>query len=314
MRSARRTLLLLEQPEVLSGVRRFSKSPLLSTLVPAFETLIPSEAAAADRQLPARLVLGGCRAAAAGASSRSHQPKTASASTRHRRPTHSPKSNEEAGALNSRLHPPPEGCSSMETSKEQASKDYAGFEKKVKRTIYIDHLSPQVKESAIKAALAQCANVVHVEFIVNYTIPYKDIASAALVELDDDVQAKAAVELMNDFPFIIGGMPRPVKAIHAKAEMFRDRPPCPGLRKDFCWVKQGDKDYEAMQKLKNLAKRQESENMALIQKILKDEKELATRQQEVLDGNCKKYDMLEALVQKGDITNLAQQYGVNLND
>lgn len=50
------------------------------------------------------------------------------------------------------------------------------------------------------------------------------------------------------------------------------------------------------------------------QKILKDEKELATRQQEVLDGNCKKYDMLEALVQKGDITNLAQQYGVNLND
>lgn len=202
----------------------------------------------------------------------------------------------------------------METSKEQASKDYADFEKKVKRTIYIDHLSPQVKESAIKAALAQCANVVHVEFIVNYTIPYKDIASAALVELDDDVQAKAAVELMNDFPFIIGGMPRPVKAIHAKAEMFRDRPPCPGLRKDFCWVKQGDKDYEAMQKLKNLAKRQESENMALIQKILKDEKELATRQQEVLDGNCKKYDMLETLVQKGDITNLAQQYGVNLND
>jgi hypothetical protein len=50
------------------------------------------------------------------------------------------------------------------------------------------------------------------------------------------------------------------------------------------------------------------------QKILKDEKELATRQQEVLDGNCKKYDMLETLVQKGDITNLAQQYGVNLND
>ncbi|XP_066344908.1 ASI1-immunoprecipitated protein 1-like [Miscanthus floridulus] len=201
----------------------------------------------------------------------------------------------------------------METSKEQASKDYADFEEKVKRTIYIDQLSPQVKESAIKAALAQCANVVSVEFIVNYTIPY-EIPCAALVELNDDVQAKAAVDLMNDFPFIIGGMPRPVKATHAKPEMFHDRPPCPGLKKDFCWVKQGDKDYEAMQKLKNLAKRQESENMALIKKLLEEEKELANRQQELLDGNCKKYDMLETLVQNGTMKNLAQRYGINLDN
>jgi len=151
----------------------------------------------------------------------------------------------------------------MEASKENASKEYADFEEKVKRTIYIDHLSPQVTTPVIKAALAQCANVTNVEFIVNYTIPY-DIPSAALVELDDEMQAKAAVELMTDFPFIIGGMPRPVHATHAKAEMFRDRPPCPGLKKDFRWIKQGDGEYEAMRKLKNLAKRHESENMALI--------------------------------------------------
>jgi hypothetical protein len=151
----------------------------------------------------------------------------------------------------------------METSKEQASKDYADFKEKVRRTIYLDQLSPQVTTPVIKAALAQCANVVNVEFIANYTIPY-DIPSAALVELEDDMQAKAAVELMTDFPFIIGGMPRPVKAIHAKAEMFRDRPPCPGLKKEFRWVKQGDDEYEAMKKMKNLAKQQESENLALI--------------------------------------------------
>ncbi|GJN25941.1 hypothetical protein PR202_gb13830 [Eleusine coracana subsp. coracana] len=201
----------------------------------------------------------------------------------------------------------------MATSEEQAVKDYADFENKVKRTIYLDQLSPQVTSSVIKAALAQCANVASVEFIVNYTIPY-DIPSAALVELDDEMQAKAAVELMNDFPFIIGGMPRPVKAIPAKPEMFRDRPSRPGINKEFRWVKQGDDEYDAMKKLKNLAKRQEAENMALIKNQLEEEKELAKQQQEVLDGNGKKYDMLETIMQNGSIKNLAHRYGVNLDD
>ncbi|OEL26079.1 hypothetical protein BAE44_0012901 [Dichanthelium oligosanthes] len=201
----------------------------------------------------------------------------------------------------------------MGTSKEQASKDYADFEEKVKRTIYIDHLSPQVTTQVIKAALAQCANVVNVEFIVNYTIPF-DIPSAALVELDDHIQAKAAVELMTDFPFIIGGMPRPVKATHAKAEMFRDRPPCPGIKKDFRLVKKGDDEYEVMMKLKNLAKKQESQNMALIKHLLDEEKELAKQQQEALDGNTKKYQMLEIVMQNGAIKNLAHRYGVSLDD
>ncbi|RCV20430.1 hypothetical protein SEVIR_4G052800v4 [Setaria viridis] len=201
----------------------------------------------------------------------------------------------------------------METSKEQAPKNYADFEEKVKRTIYVEHLSPQVTIQVIKAALAQCANVVNVEFIVNYTIPY-DIPYAALVELDDHMQAKAAVELMGDFPFIIGGMPRPVKATHAKAEMFRDRPPCPGLKKDFRWIKQGDGEYEAMKKLKILAKRQESENMALIKNLLDEEKELAKQQQEALDGNWQNYEMLEIVMKNGAIKSLARHYGVDLGD
>ncbi|CAM0144881.1 unnamed protein product [Urochloa decumbens] len=165
----------------------------------------------------------------------------------------------------------------METSKEQASKDYADFLDKVKRTVYIDQLSPQVTTQVIKAALAQCANVVNVEFIVNYTIP-------------------------------------PVKATYAKPEMFRDRPPRPGLKKDFRWIKQGDDEHEAMKKLKILAKRQQSENMALIKNLLDEEKELAKQQQEALDGNCKKYEMLEMVMQNGAIKNLAHRYGVNLDD
>uniref|UniRef100_A0A0D9WBH9 RRM domain-containing protein n=1 Tax=Leersia perrieri TaxID=77586 RepID=A0A0D9WBH9_9ORYZ len=202
----------------------------------------------------------------------------------------------------------------MATPDEDPKKVYADFEKKVKRTIYIDHLSPQVTSSVIKAALAQCANVVDVEFIFNHTIPY-DIPSAALVELDDEIQAKAALDLMNDFPFIIGGMPRPVRGTCAKPEMFRERPPCPGMKKEFRWVKQEDGvEYEGMKKLKILAKRQEVENMALIKNQLEEEKELAKQQQESLDGNYKKYDMLENVIQNGDMKSLAQHYGVSVAD
>ncbi|XP_051206392.1 ASI1-immunoprecipitated protein 1 [Lolium perenne] len=201
----------------------------------------------------------------------------------------------------------------MAASEQQAKEEYADFEARVKRTIYIDHLSPEVTSQVIKAALAQCANVVNTEFIVNYTIPY-DIPAAALVELDDESQAKAAVDLMNDFPFIIGGMPRPVKAVYAKPEMFRDRPSRPGLKMKISWVKQGDPEYDGMSKLKVLAKRQEAENMALIKTELEEEKELATQQQETLDANYKKYDMIENIMQNGNIKNLAHHYKVNLAD
>ncbi|KAF0934349.1 hypothetical protein E2562_024835 [Oryza meyeriana var. granulata] len=168
----------------------------------------------------------------------------------------------------------------MATSDEDAKKWYADFEEKVKRTIYIDHLSPQVTSSVIEAAISQCANVVNVDFIVNCTIPY-DIPSAALVELDDEIQAKAAVDLMNGFPFIISGKPRPVRAIYAKHEMFQDRPPRPGIKKEFWWVTQEDGiEYEGMKKLQLLARRQEAENMALI----KNNSSGFT--QKIAQGNC----------------------------
>uniref|UniRef100_A0A0E0GAZ2 RRM domain-containing protein n=1 Tax=Oryza nivara TaxID=4536 RepID=A0A0E0GAZ2_ORYNI len=194
---------------------------------------------------------------------------------------------------------------------EDAKKGYADFEERVKRTIYIDHLSPQVTSSVIEAAISQCARVVNVDFIVNYTIPY-DIPSAALVELDDEIQAKAAIDLMNNFPFIIGGKPRPVRAIYAKHEMFQDRPPCPGIKKEFQWVKQEDGiEYEGMNKLRLLARRQETENMALIKNLLEEDKDLAKQQQELLDGIYKKYCILDSDVMN-DIKNLSRRYGVNL--
>ncbi|XP_047069356.1 uncharacterized protein LOC124677414 [Lolium rigidum] len=199
----------------------------------------------------------------------------------------------------------------MATSDEQVEQEYADFEARVKRTIYIDHLSPLVTSQIIKAALSQCAKVVSSEFIVNYTIPY-DIPAAALVELEDESQAKAAVDLMHDFPFIIGGMPRPVRAAYAKPEMFRNRPSRPGLGMEFRWVKEGDPEYDGMDKLKRLAKRQDAEQMALVKNQLEEEEELATQQQETLDENYKKYQMLEDIVRNGEIDNLARHYEINL--
>ncbi|XBI60603.1 hypothetical protein VPH35_041518 [Triticum aestivum] len=195
----------------------------------------------------------------------------------------------------------------------QAEKEYADFEARVKRTIYIDHLSPLVTSQVIKASLAQCANVVNTEFIENYTIEY-EIPAAALVEVDNVSQAQAAVDLMNNFPFMLGGMPRPVRAAFAKPEMFPDRPRKPGLKIEFSWVKQGDPGYDGMNKLKGLMRRQEAENMALIKNQLEEEKELAAQQQETLVANSNKYDMLENLVNNGEITKLAQHYKVKLGD
>ncbi|CAM0901481.1 unnamed protein product [Alopecurus aequalis] len=199
------------------------------------------------------------------------------------------------------------------TSDEQPDMEesYADFEERVKRTIYMDQLSPEVTDQVIKAALEQCANVVNTEFIVNYTIPY-DIPAAALVEVDNESQAKAAIDLMNDFPFILGGMPRPVRAVYAKPEMFPDRPRRPGLKFEISWVKPGDPEHDGMVKLKNLAKRQEAENMALVKTELEAEEVLAAQQQETIEASYKKFDMLETIMQNGSIKNLAHHYNVKV--
>jgi hypothetical protein len=52
----------------------------------------------------------------------------------------------------------------------------------------------------------------------------------------------------------------------------------------------------------------------LSQNLLDEEKELAKQQQEALDGNGKKYEMLEAVVSNGTIRKLAHHYGVSLDD
>ena len=49
--------------------------------------------------------------------------------------------------------------------------EYAAFEQKVKRTVYVDNLSPQVTETVLQTALDQFGTVKSVQFIPNYITP-----------------------------------------------------------------------------------------------------------------------------------------------
>ncbi|KAF8731733.1 hypothetical protein HU200_015664 [Digitaria exilis] len=108
-----------------------------------------------------------------------------------------------------------------------ATKEYKEFEEKVKRTVYLDNLSPQATDAVITMALNQFGNVKTVNCLTNYTVPF-DIPQSALVEMETQKDAEHVVKMLNEFPFMVSGMPRPVRARQATAEMFNDRPRKPG--------------------------------------------------------------------------------------
>ena len=75
--------------------------------------------------------------------------------------------------------------------------DYATFEEKVKRTVYLDNLSPHITETVVRFALNQFGNVKSVHFIPNYIEP-RNIPQFALVEMGDLMQAEAVVSMTSN--------------------------------------------------------------------------------------------------------------------
>lgn len=136
--------------------------------------------------------------------------------------------------------------------------EYAAFGERVKRTIYIDNLSPQVTDAVLKAALDQFGNVVNVQFIPNYMNP-QNLPRAALVEMETSTQADGIIAEMATSPFMVAGMPRPVSARAAVAEMFDDRPRKPGRRITFQWLDPKDPDFEVAMKTKHLIRKHAAE-------------------------------------------------------
>ncbi|WOL12176.1 hypothetical protein Cni_G20941 [Canna indica] len=201
----------------------------------------------------------------------------------------------------------------MATSSDDVRKAYAEFEEKVKRTIFLDNLSPQVTATVIKQALGQFGNVMNVEFIPNYTIPYP-IPQSALVVMENAKQARDIVAEMMSYPFMISGMPRPVRAGLAKNEMFADRPPPPDRKLYVRWVDTSDPDFEAFQKLKLLYKQHNAQHLALIKLQLEAEEKISTQQEETLKANYKKLELIEGIIQDRTGSRLARHYGVRLDE
>lgn len=104
-----------------------------------------------------------------------------------------------------------------------------------------------------------------VEFLPNQVFPFENLAQAALVEMESEKKAQAVVETLTDFPFMLSGMPRPVRAKRAWLELFPDRPTRPGKKPiEFRWVEPRDPDSDNIKKLELMAKRHQAERIALI--------------------------------------------------
>ncbi|KAJ9540664.1 hypothetical protein OSB04_027170 [Centaurea solstitialis] len=192
-----------------------------------------------------------------------------------------------------------------------AEAEYAAFAEKVKRTIYLDNLSHHVTKSVLETALDQFGNVTNVEFIPAY---FKSSFCAALVEMESVKQAEEIIREMGDSPFMISGMPRPVRAQKAQMEMFEDRPR-KSRRPIVCrWMDPNDPNFEAAKKFKDLTKKHAAEAAFLMEQQLAEEEKLHNQQAETLKSNYKKYELIDVAQNDGTVKRLAARYNTKLMD
>ncbi|KAF6166008.1 hypothetical protein GIB67_012905 [Kingdonia uniflora] len=188
---------------------------------------------------------------------------------------------------------------------------YTDFEEKVKRTVYFDNLSPQVTPSVIKTALAQFGHVMEILFIPNY-MGRKSIPTCALVEMENAKQAKSVVVEVTKLPFMMSGMPRPVRARAAEVQMFADRPQKPGFEVKCQWLDPKDPDFHVAKKLTVGSKRHVAEAAFALKYQLDKEEALSNAQADTLKSNHKKFELFDNLMYDGSHGRLALRYNVNI--
>ncbi|GLT91921.1 hypothetical protein SLE2022_097820 [Rubroshorea leprosula] len=185
--------------------------------------------------------------------------------------------------------------------------EYGAFEEKVRRTVYIDNLSPNVTEAVLRTAIDQFGIVKSIQFIPNYLGP-NNLPQCALVEMKEAKEAKAVISVMTQFPFMMSGMPRPVRARAAEMEMFDDRPKKPGKEMQLRWLNPNDPDFQVANKLKHLVQNHTAESAVMLKKQLIEEEELSKKQGEALKANYKKYEMLDGVIGDETALQLARHY------
>lgn len=144
-----------------------------------------------------------------------------------------------------------------------ADEEYDAFKEKVCRTIYLDNLSHQVTKPVLETAFNQFGTVKDVHFIPAYFTSCN--VNAALVEMENKKQAADIIQEMADSPFMISGMPRPMRAKEAKIEMFDDRPKKPRQKIVCCWMDPADQNFETAKKIKDLTKKHAAEASFLME-------------------------------------------------
>ncbi|KAF5196883.1 RNA-binding (RRM/RBD/RNP motifs) family protein [Thalictrum thalictroides] len=188
---------------------------------------------------------------------------------------------------------------------------YVEFQEKMKRTVYVYDLSPKVNNSVIRTALGQFGDVINIHIIPNYT---ENISQCALVEMGTAKQAKCIIAEMTNYPFMMSGMPRPVRASAAQEDMFVDRPRKPGRKLQCRLVGPNDPDFEKATKLKELALKHHAEASFLHKAVLEEEQKLARKQGDALDTNYGKYEQIENVFGDGTLGRFARRMGVRLAD
>ncbi|CAO2818975.1 unnamed protein product [Amaranthus hypochondriacus] len=195
----------------------------------------------------------------------------------------------------------------------EAEKKYADFQELVKRTVYLDNLSNQVTDAVIRTAFEQYGTVTGIHFIPNYIDPIYN-GKCALVVMESAKQANNILKLLSSYPFMMSGMPRPVRGRPAEPEMFEDRPPKPGRKIQLFWMDPKDPDFEVAEKLKHLARKHIAEESFLQKKQRELEEDLSKQQAETLKGHYKKFELMDSVLNEGTSKRLAKHYGVNIND
>ncbi|XP_050215373.1 uncharacterized protein LOC126666600 [Mercurialis annua] len=196
-------------------------------------------------------------------------------------------------------------------SQSTAEAEYAAFLKKVERSVYVDNLSPHVTEAVLRSALNQFGTVKSIRFIINYLEP-ENSARSALVEMQEVNKAVAVISAISEIPFMVCGMPRPVRARAATVEMFDDRPVKPGRKIQCYWLDPNDPNFEVAKKMKRLTEKHAAEAAFLLKKQVEREAELHKLQLENLKATQKKYDMLDSILSDRSAQKLARGYNMRI--
>ncbi|KAE8713193.1 glutamate-ammonia ligase isoform 2 [Hibiscus syriacus] len=119
-----------------------------------------------------------------------------------------------------------------------------------------------VTESVFRTALVQYG-LKSVEFIPNYLEP-RNMPWCAKVDMDKEKQPEVVISTLSELPFMMSGMPRPVRDLLLCLRCFGDCPRKPGRQLHVHWLDPSDPNFEVANNLKQLVKKHVTGNPVML--------------------------------------------------